>query len=59
MVLSSKDNGRTLTIARREGRASLTDIVVSSDGRWMLSSDSGLQLRAPATANTTQKDGAA
>ena len=55
-MLSSKDGGQTLNIAQREGRASLTDIVVGGDGRWILSSDGGLQIRAP--ANPTKTDGA-
>lgn len=56
IVLSSTDGGRTLAIVQREGRASLTDIVIGSDGRWILSSDGGLQIRAP--ANPTKTDGA-
>jgi len=59
IVLSSRDGGKNLNIVRREGRASLTDIVVTDDGRWMLSSDGGLQVRTPASANQSQNDGAA
>ena len=58
-MLGHRIGGKTLGIVRREGRASLTDIVVASDGRWMLSSDGGLQIRPAASANPTQNDGAA
>lgn len=61
LVATSKDQGKSFSIRRVEGRASLTDLVLAPNGTSWLASDSGLQAfsTAPAADSTTSSTGAA
>lgn len=48
IVLASADGGVSFDIVRKGARETLTDLIASSDGKWLLASDSGLQNWDPA-----------
>ncbi|MDX1464277.1 MAG: YCF48-related protein [Halomonas sp.] len=52
-VLASHDRGRSFSVVRRQGKRTLTDLALTADGDWLLTSNDGLQ-RIAGQAQTAQ-----